>query len=306
MPSPVLFWTYLYSMAEVSAAPNTDLALRECVGAPFADAARVEIVESPPAAPSVRRVVWPPRARAEPFVPVDLLFRRHWFGRQPVVSHLSRIPRGDVRPDGMDLAEPAGAEHLVAEGEIALAEPLRPRLVNAPVASGGFDDGPALGHGHGRRLLGIDVLARSHRQHGGGGVPSVAGGNQHPVDVGARGEKFPYVTVHCAVVVAVASVDDLLDRLAALFPGVADSDKLHVLFREHPVQIVGAAVAYAYSAHDDAFAGRNLSVPAEDGCRDYVGHGRQSRRASEKQAACEVCLFILHVNLLNCSASLAN
>jgi hypothetical protein len=80
------------------------------------------------------------------------------------VTHLGGVPGRDVGAGGVDFAEPAGEGHLDAEDEIGFAEALGAGLVDATVAFGGFDHRLALGDGHARRLLGVDILAGAHGQ----------------------------------------------------------------------------------------------------------------------------------------------
>ncbi len=62
----------------------------------------------------------------------------------------------------------------------------------------------------------------------------------------------------------------LLDGLAACGLHVANGDELHVRFFQETAQVVGAAVADADGAQDDAFAGGNAAVPAQHGARGTI------------------------------------
>ncbi|MFZ2146153.1 MAG: hypothetical protein WAV28_02945, partial [Sedimentisphaerales bacterium] len=66
------------------------------------------------------------------------------------MAHFGRIPRGDVGPYRVHLAEPAETEQLVGEGEISLAEPLGAGLIDAAIAFRSFHYGLAFRNGHAR------------------------------------------------------------------------------------------------------------------------------------------------------------
>ena len=167
----------------------------------------------------------------------------------------------------------------MARHEGRLARALDAGLVDAAVPPGRLDDRPALGDGHARRLLGVDVLARPHRHDRRQRVPAVAGGDQDRVDVRAGGEELAHLGIHLAVGVAVVLVDHLLDGLAAHLPGVADRDELDVLLAEHPVQVELAAGPDADAAEHDALAGRDRAAAAQCGGGDDRRHaaGRAGR-----------------------------
>ena len=161
------------------------------VGAPFEDAAAVEIEVAAPAAVDVLPVVRPPRGRAEPQVPVDLVPGRLGLGGKPVVVG-GRMERVGV--DGRQFAELAVAAEIGGEDEVGHAAPLRAGLIDAAVAPHGVGQGLALGDGHRAGLFAVDVLARLGRVDRGHRVPAVAGGDQHGVDVLA-GEHLAEVAV---------------------------------------------------------------------------------------------------------------
>jgi len=112
-----------------------------------------------------------------------------------------------------------------------------PVWVNAAVPAGSLYDRAALGNGHARGLLGVNVLAGPHGHDRGERMPPIARGNEQGVNVGTRGEELAHVRVHLAIAVAVLLVDQFLDMLAPHLPHVADGHELDVLLRQHPAQI---------------------------------------------------------------------
>ena len=111
--------------------------------------------------------------------------------------------------------------------EVGDAAPLRAGLEDAAVAPDRVVQGLAQPDRQAAGLLAVDVLAGLGRQDRGRGVPAVAGGDQHGVDV-RPGQQLADVAVHRAVLVAVLGVDHRLDRLAAAGLHVADGHELHV------------------------------------------------------------------------------
>ncbi|MFZ2145700.1 MAG: hypothetical protein WAV28_00655, partial [Sedimentisphaerales bacterium] len=153
-------------------------------------------------------------------------------------------------------------EQLVGEGEISLAEPLGAGLIDAAIAFRSFHYGLAFRNGHARWLFGVNVLSRPHRHYGGQGMPAVAGSDQERVYIRALGQEFRRVVVYDAILVAVPGVHDLLDGLGTFGLWVAHCDKLYVLLRHHPLQVVRAAVADADTSQHDALARGHLSIAA--------------------------------------------
>ena len=117
-----------------------------------------------------------------------------------------------------------------------------------------------LRHGEAGRFFAIHILARPHGQDRGRGVPAVAGGNQHGIDVGPFGQQLAHVPVRRAILVAVFAVHGVLGAFAVAFPHIADGHKLHVGLAEHPAQIAGAAAADADGPHHDPLARRHRAV----------------------------------------------
>jgi hypothetical protein len=225
-------------------------------------------------------MVRPPRARAQPAIPIHDQFRGLGFGRQPVVTgdgrHTARIHKLSVQ--ALQFPQPPVAGQLHRHHEIARVAALRPCLVNAPVAPERFRQRLAFGDRHGARLFAIDILALLRGMDGKQRVPAVAGRDQHGVNVGP-GEQLHVVRVHDAVAIAVMPVHGGLDDFAALFAHVADRHELHVLLREERLQVVGAAAADADSAHHDTVAGRHSPGPLSQHRtgHDHGGGGQGGR-----------------------------
>ena len=168
------------------------------------------------------------------------------------------------------------AGHLDGEHVVRLAQPLCAGLVDAGVAAGRFDHRPALGDRHARRLLRVDVLAGPHRQDRRQGVPAVARGDQHGVDVRPLGQEAVDLGIHRAVVVVVTVVNVALHRQPPFLLQVADGDELHLRLAHDPIQIVHPAALDADAANENSFAGRRGAVLSERSSGDELRHGRQS------------------------------
>ena len=187
--------------------------------------------------------------------------------------------------DGLHLAEAAEAQKLVADDEVGLAQALHSGLIDAVVLGGRGHDGLAFAHGHGGGLLGVDVLAGLHGGDRYACVPAVACGGVDDVDVGA-GEKLAHVDVRLAVLVAVVLVHDILHRVAAHLPHVADGDELHVLLGQHPAAHHSlAASAQSDASHDDAVGRRHCAVAPQCRCWHQPRHCRGSSRARDERTA---------------------
>ena len=180
----------------------------------------------------------------------------------PAMGELDgRLEIRDGPPLGAGLEHPAVTPHRLVE-----------RLAQC--------DGDAAG------LLAVDVLAGLHGQDGTQGVPVVAGGDQHGVDVGPS-EQIEHVAIHGAIVVAILLVGHGLDRLAALGPDVAYGHELHVRLGHHALdQVVPAARADADGPQHDAFAGRHQAVAAQG---PPGNKRRQRRRPGQGQRLLQKC-----------------
>src|SRR5262249_3825020 len=111
--------------------PPGPLAEVHGMAAPLGDVgAREKVVLPAPAAPAVRPVDRPPRAWAEPQVPVHLVPGGLGLGGQPVVPD----PRlDDAGVEGAQAAELAAAGQLLRDLEVSDAAPLGAGLVDATV-----------------------------------------------------------------------------------------------------------------------------------------------------------------------------
>ncbi|OQC27344.1 MAG: hypothetical protein BWX70_02248 [Verrucomicrobia bacterium ADurb.Bin070] len=271
------------------AQPQRHVALREGVRAPLTNAARVKIVLSVPATFDIARIVRPPRRRPQPGVPVQLVARRLRFGRQPGAVHVGAVPRRDMRTHRADLAEPAQPQQFVGHREIRLAQALGAGLENATVTARCRHHRLPLRDRHRAGLLAIDIFAGAHRQHRGRGVPAVAGGDQHRVDVSARGQKLANVAVGRAILIAVFGVHHAFDRFAPVLPHVADRHELGVLLGQNAMTQIGrAAPADPDAAHHDPLAGRDRTVSPQGRRRHQDRHDNRSAGrdgALEKTAA---------------------
>lgn len=109
--------------------------------------------------------------------------------------------------------------------------PLGAGLVDTAVLLDGIGEPQALFDGHGARLLAVDVLARAGRQDRRHGVPAVACGNQHGIDV-LTSQQFGGVPKGCAIIGLVVFVDHLFDQLTPFLLGIANGHELNIAFAE--------------------------------------------------------------------------
>ena len=291
MPSPVGLSTYSYSTGEVSQRVDAGLGLGEGVGAPLADATGVEIVVAAPAAADVGGVVGPPRAGAEPGVPVHLVLGRLGFGGQPVVPHLGGVPRRDVGVGGVHLARAGrcGPSRWRRRSSPRSAAACRSGRRGRSAGPSPPPPGPSAMVMRGG-LLGIDVLARPHGQDGGQRVPAVAGGDQHarrcpcarPGTRACRGTSCSPCCRTCVSTICLTA--SRWDFLASQMATNCTSFSGSIQFKH-----ARAAAADADAAQHDPLAGRHGAVAAQRGSRDD-DTARQWRRwrpplASEIPAA---------------------
>jgi len=142
---------------------DAGLGLCKGMGTPFANATGMKIIVTAPATADITRMIGPPRAGAEPGVPVNVVLGWLRLGGLAIKTHDGGIPRGDVRIGGVHLAEPPGTRGLDGKHMIRLAEPLGSGLVDPAVFARGFHHRLALGNRHARRLFRIHILAGAHR-----------------------------------------------------------------------------------------------------------------------------------------------
>ena len=86
--------------------------------------------------------------------------------------------------------------------------------------------------------------------------------------------------VHCAVLVAVVAVHEVLDRKTLLLLKIANGDELHVGLADERLEVVHAAVLDADAPQDDLLAGRDGPVLPQHGRRHDRRHNQdRARRA---------------------------
>ena len=177
---------------------------------------------------------------------------------------------------GVEFSQLPAASQIDRELETVDTSPLRSDLKHTPVAPHGIGQDLALAHRHRTGLFAVDVLARFRRHDRGQGVPAVARGDQHGVDV-ASCEQFTKVAIRGAILVAVLGVDHVLDRLAPIGPDIADGHKPRIRQRQQRTQDIGAAAVDPDAAHRDPLAGGHAAILAE--CRTRNEHGSGQYRA---------------------------
>ena len=176
--------------------------------------------------------------------------------------------------DGLEPAQLAAPGQINRESKIGQAAPLCAGLEDAAGAADRLGQREALGDVLGAGFFAVNVLAGVGREDGGGDVPVGPGGDEDGLDI-AAGQQLAQVAVRGAVVVAVFGISPPLDRRAARFLDIAHGHELHVGFLEETAQVVGAPVADADAAQDDAFAGGDAAVPAQNGSAHHLGRGQQ-------------------------------
>ena len=136
-------------------------------------------------------------------------------------------------------------------------------------------------------LLAVDVFAGLRGGHRGGGVPAVAGGDDHGVDVLA-GQQFAEVAEQPAILVAVVLIDERLAGLAAAGLHVGDRHALDIGQAEHRAQVVRAARTDPDHSERDLLARGDCTVAAQRvGGNNPGERHRRGRRSGplEKLAA---------------------
>ena len=112
-------------------------------------------------------------------------------------------------------------------------------------------------------LFAVNVLAGLGRHHRCGGMPAIAGRDQHGVDVLAV-EQLAEVAIEFAVLVSIVFVDQSLARIAAARLHVGDRDAPHVGQTKHRLQVVRAAGTDADHPERDSSRWARRAVPAQD------------------------------------------
>jgi hypothetical protein len=239
--------------------------------------ARFEIELVPPLPADVGRVVRPPGRRPEPQVPVAHVRRGRRFAGQPGVAEFRHVDRGVQCVEFAELAAAGQFDGLLKRWH---TPPLGARLEDA---TGFLHHRRQVLHVLDRQPTGffaVDVLAGLCRQDRRRGVPAVARGHDHGVDV-LTGQKLPHVPVGHAVGGPRELVHERFPRLATALLHVRDGDAADVGQPEHRVHHVGAA--WPESDHPDVdLLGGFLGIIA-------AGHrcGKKTRkpcRRPERQA----------------------
>ena len=268
------------------------------VGAPFEDSAAVEVVEAPPAALNIERVVRAPRGRSQPTVPVHDTLGRFRLSRQPVVRSKRRVP---IAGSGVGVQCPQGAELSASRKvdtvlEVSAVPALGPGLVHPAQPLVGVRQGTALGDRHRAGLFAVDVLARLRGQDRQEGVPAVARGDQDGVNVLAFPEII-HVRVHLAVVGPVVLVDLRLDGFAPLVAGIADRTELHVVLSQEGLEIALSAPADPETGDVYPVARRNGTSQTKNASRDEQrrrSRGPQNATARHRARTFALWLSSLH------------
>ena len=131
-------------------------------------------------------------------------------------------------------------------------------------------------------------------------MPAVASGNQHGIHIGPLGEELAHIAIHRTILAALFAIHDVLGRITTAFQDITDSDPLHILFCQHPVQIRRTAAPEANSTHDDAFAGRHRSVTSQRGSRNIIRQRdcADSHRSPVQKLAPRQCITMLSAHML--------
>src|SRR5262249_52459790 len=157
--------------------------------------------------------------------------------------------------------------------EVRHAAPLRASLEHPLRLADRVVEVLAPGDGETAGLFAVDVLARPRRQDRRRGVPAVAGGDEHGVNVAPR-QQLMEVAVGGAVLGLVMFVHELLARLAPARLYIADGQALHVGLLKHRLEVVGATRADADDTQRDALGRGRFPLSAERG----RGHEPRSRQ----------------------------
>ena len=144
------------------------LRLGEGVRTPLADAARVEIVMAAPACPGRRPSCRAARGKGQATCSQSTTSLGGWGSAGSQAWLISAASHGAMwaRTVWTLPSRPVRASSIAAT-KLASLKTLGAGLVDAAVMAGRLDHRAALGDGHARGLLGVDVLARPHGHDGG-------------------------------------------------------------------------------------------------------------------------------------------
>ena len=151
------------------------------------------------------------------------------------------------------------------------------RLVDGAALAGDVHQFAPFANGEADRFLAVNVLARLGREHGSGGMPAVAGGNEHRVDILSR-EQIAEIREIDAILIAVVLIDLRLGDPPAIGPGIADGREVDLGEGEEVGEDMHGAVAHADAAKDDPVARGHRAVQAED----RAGNNQRGRDRSQR------------------------
>jgi hypothetical protein len=180
---------------------------------------------------------------------------------------------------GLELPELPAVGEFDRIHEIGDVPPLRAGLVGPPETAHRIGQSPAFRNRHGAWFFAIDVLARPRREDRRHGMPAIAGGYQHGIDI-APSQDFVHVAVFDAVVVFVSLIRHLLDGIAPFRPGVADGDELHIGLAEKREQVLASTRTDPDPTQHDAITGRHCAILSQNGAGDELRRRKQRSRLS--------------------------
>jgi len=204
----------------------------------------------PPLSLNILFIEGTPWCGAKPQVPVHHLRVGGGFPGQPFRLDFRGVHGGMQRVYG---AQPAAVGEFNGLLKIRHAAPLRSRLEYPAGLPYGFRKVTAVADGQATGLFAVYVLARFCREYGCRGMPAVACGNQHGINVFAL-EQFTEVAIHSAIAVAVMFVHKGFGCFATACLDIRHGKTLDVGMAEHLGQHIGAARPHPDNAQGYPFA----------------------------------------------------
>ncbi|OQB38526.1 MAG: hypothetical protein BWY09_01315 [Candidatus Hydrogenedentes bacterium ADurb.Bin179] len=205
--------------------------------------AQAAATEIPPAAPfkrSVQLVIGAHGRRAHPQVPAQR--RRHrFFGRRRLWRSLGPAAAGPVRPD-MDFphgANGSAPNHFRQFPDAVPGVPLVAHLRGHAHFTGGLRQQARLGHGMGKGLFNIHMLAEFHGQVGRRGMGMVRRRDGNHVDI------FAHLIEHFPVVLVAF-------RVRKKVKGLFGAAGIHIAQGNDVFLFIGHDILCALAAHTDA------------------------------------------------------
>jgi hypothetical protein len=233
----------------------------------------IKIPLSAPHAFDVLMVVRAPWCWSEPQIPVDDFTVGSRFGGEPLVIDSWGIDTGD---------------HFGETAEFPFSHPLDGLLVVRHGSTLGACLKDTVGFlyglvqsltvidGESTWLFAVDVFTGFGGHHGGSGMPTIPGGNQHGIDV-SRIEQLSEIANGFAIGVAIGRIDDLFAFVAAGGLDIGDHAALDVGHFEHLRHDVSATSSDADHSQLDFFAGGDSAIEAEGCGRNDGGEGQSER-----------------------------